>query len=340
VIACVWFPTLVATPTTVSFPIELPTERKGESWYARAGEREIRLSNLDKVFWPLERFTKGDLLTYYFNISPVMLPHLIDRPLTLKRMPNGVEGDFFYEKNAPRHTPKWMTRIPVKAEGGTKTINFLAACDVAEMLWVVNLGCIEFHPLHGRGSDQSRPSYAFFDLDPMGGAPWDTVKHVASLVKVVLDRFGIDSYPKTSGATGMQIMIPTGGKYTYDEIRGFVGAVSDLVHKADPETTTVEWVVKQRGRKVFLDVNMNREGANIAAAYSVRPERGATVSTPFDWGELDDIEPEDWSIETIFDRIATHGDPFLPVAEGPWQDLDAAIKELEAAPRKARYIPR
>ena len=330
----------MATPTTVEFPIELPTERKGEHWYARAGEREIRLSNLDKVMWPKEGYTKGDLLTYYFNISHTMLPHLESRPLTLKRMPNGVEGDFFYEKNAPAHTPEWMKRIPVDSEGSGRTINFLSVCDAAEILWVVNLGCIEFHPLHGKGSDQSHPSYAFFDLDPMNGATWDDVRHVAALVKVVLDRLGIESYPKTSGATGMQIMIPTAGKYDYDQIRGFVGTVSDLVHAADPETTTVEWEIKKRGRKVFLDVNMNRSGANIAGAYSVRPEPGATVSTPFTWDELDEIEPGDWTIETIFDRVAEVGDPFLPVAQGPGQNLDAAIEELDAKPRKARFIPR
>ncbi len=330
----------MATPTTLGFPVELPTERRGEHWYARADEREIRLSNLDKVYWPDEGFLKGDLLTYYFNVSSTMLPHLTDRPLTLKRMPNGVKGDFFYEKNAPSHTPKWMTRIPVRSDGENKTIYFLAVCDVAEMLYVANLGCIEFHPLHGKGRDQTHPSYAFFDLDPMGSATWDEVRHVASLVKVALDRFEIESFPKTSGATGMQIMIPTAGKYDYDTIRGFVGTISDHVHAADPDTTTVEWEVTKRGHKVFLDVNMNRQGANIAAVYSVRPEPGATVSTPFTWDELDEIEPGDWNMETIFDRIAVVGDPFRPVAEGPGQSLDAAIKELDAKPRKARMIKR
>ena len=306
----------------------------------RADEREVRLSNLLKVYWPEEGFTKGDLLTYYFNVSPTMLPHLAERPLTMKRMPNGVGGEFFYEKNAPRHTPEWMHRLPVPAEGGKKLINYLSVCDVAEMLWVANLGCIEFHPLHARGSDQSHPDYAFFDLDPMHGATWDQVRHVAALVKVVLDRLEIQSFPKTSGATGMQVMIPTGRRHNYDEIRGFVGEVSDLVHRADPESTTVEWEVKKRGPKVFLDVNMNREGANIAAAYSVRPEPGGTVSTPFTWDELDDIDPRDWTMGTIFQRIYEVGDPFLEVAQGSGQSLDDAIAELGAKPRKARMVPR
>ena len=328
----------MTSATTIDFPVDLPVVKQGEHWLARYGERSIKLSNLDKIFWPDEGYTKGDLVTYYFNISPVMLPHLEDRPLTLKRMPNGVKGQFFYEKNAPRHKPEWMPTIPVKADGGTKTINFLNVTDVAHMLWIANLGCIEFHPLHARGSEQSLPDYAFFDLDPFEPATWDDVMHVGHLIKMVLDRFEIDSYPKTSGATGMQIMIPLAHKQTYDEVRGFVGAVSDMVHAADPSTTTLEWEVSKRTGKVFLDVNMNREGANIAAAYSVRPEPGATVSTPFKWEESDDIRPEYFTMETIWERVAEIEDPFLPVATGSGFDLAPAIKELKAKPRKARDI--
>lgn len=324
--------------TTIDFPLHLPAERKGEHWHARAGDKQLRLSNLDKIYWPDEGFTKGDLLTYYFNVSPTMLPHLADRPLTLKRMPNGVTGEFFYEKNAPAHTPRWMTTVPVRAESENKTINFLTVCDVADMLYVANLGCIEFHPLHTRSGDQKHPTYAFFDLDPFEPATFDDVKHVALLIKVVLDELGLSSYPKTTGATGMVVMVPIDGTTDYDWVRGFVGGVSDLVHAADPEHTTQEWEIPKRKGKVFLDVNMNREGANIAAAYSVRPEPGGTVSAPFDWDEIDDIYPENFTMATMFDRIAEVGDPFLPLATGPGQNLDAALKKLEAKPRKARDI--
>lgn len=326
--------------TSVDFPAALPAVRREEHWVARAGERELRLSNLHKVFWPQEGYTKGDLLTYYFNVSPVMLPHLIERPLTMKRMPNGITGEFFYEKNAPVHTPEWMPTIPVSSEDSNRTINYLTVGDVAHMLWIANLGCIEFHPLHARGEDQKHPSYAFFDLDPFEPAGWAEVAHVASLVKLVLDRFELDSYPKTSGATGMQIMVPLNRRHGYDEVRGFVGAVSDLVHSADPDSTTLEWEVRNRAGKVFLDVNMNREGANIAAAYSVRPEPGATVSAPFDWDEIDDVHPSEYTIATIFERIADVGDPFAPVASGAGGSLVAAMKELDARPRKARVVKR
>ena len=330
----------MSLPTTIDFPVELPAVKRREHWVARAGDRELRLSNLDKLFWPDDGYNKADLVTYYFNISQVMLPHLVDRPLTMKRMPNGIGGNFFYEKNAPVHTPEWMPTIPVWSSDTQKTINFLTVAEVTHMLWMANLGCIEFHPLHARGVDQEHPSYAFFDLDPFEPAGWDEVAHVAGLVKVVLDQLGIDAYPKTSGATGMQIMVPLDGTLTYGEVRGFVGTISDVVHAADRETTTLEWEVKNRSGKVFLDVNMNRSGANIAAAYSLRPEPGATVSTPLRWDEVADVHPADFTIETIFERVAAAGDPFLPVADGPGQSLRAAIETLDAKPRKARVVRR
>ncbi len=325
-------------PSTIPFPLELPVVRRGEHWVARAGERELRFTNLDKVYWPEEGYTKADLLTYYLNVSAVMLPHVEGRPLTLKRMPEGISGPFFYEKNAPAHTPPWIPRITIASEGG-RSIDFVTVSDAADMLWVAGLGCIEFHPLHARGPDQSRPDYAFFDLDPFPPAGFAEVRHVARLIRTVLERFGIRSYPKTSGATGMQIMVPLGRTLDYPTVRGFVGAVSDLVHAADPDTTTLEWEVKRRTGKVFLDVNMNREGANIAAAYSVRPEPGATVSAPFRWEELDDIEPAAYTMATMPERIAAAGDPFAPVAEGTPQDLGPALEALEVQPRPARRFP-
>ena len=313
-------------PTTIDLPIELPVVKKGDGWHAKAGSKELRLSNLDKIYFPERGYTKADILSYYFNVSPTMLPHLVERPLTLKRMPNGIHGDFFYEKNAPAHTPAWMKTLRVQAEN--KSINYLTVTDVADMLYIANLGAIEFHPLHAKGADQEHPTYAFFDLDPMGSAGWDDVRYVASLVKVVLDQLGVESYPKTSGATGMQIMVPLDRKHDYREVRLFVGAVSRMVHEAEPTATSMEWEVSKRGSTIYLDVNMNREGANIAGAYSVRPEPDATVSTPFEWDELDEVDPKLYTISTIFDRIAEVGDPFLPVAEGPGQSLVEPLEHL------------
>jgi len=314
------------TFATVEMPVELPVVKKGDAWLAKAGDKELRLSNLDKIYFPEKGYTKGDLLGYYFNISPVMLPHLVDRPLTLKRMPEGIHGNFFYEKNAPKYKPDWIKTIPV--ESTNKKINYMTVSDAADMLWLANLGCIEFHPLHAKGLDQTHPTYAFFDLDPMHGAPWDQVRYVASLVYVVLEQLGLRSYPKTSGSTGIQIMVPLDGSHEFLEVRRFVGAVSAMVNQADKEATTLEWEVKKRPKAVYLDVNMNREGANIAAAYSVRPEPAASVSTPFEWDEIEDITPEDNTIATIFERIESKGDLFEDVARGPGQNLDAALEQL------------
>ena len=335
----------MSVATTIDFPLDLPVTKRGEHWVARAGTKELKLSNLDKVYFPERGYTKGDLLTYYFNISPTMLPHLVDRPLTLKRMPGGIHGGFFYEKNAPAHTPSWIETIPVPSDS-RKVINYMTVSDPADMLYLVNLGCIEFHPLHAKGHDQQHPTYAFFDLDPMENAGWEEVRYVAGLVKVVLDQLDITAYPKTSGATGMQIMVPLDGTHDYVEVRRFVGAVSAMVHQADKEVTTMEWEVSKRGSKVYLDVNMNREGANIAGAYSVRPVPEASVSTPFNWDELEEVHPHKYTIGTIFERIEAVGDPFLPVAEGAGQSLDKAMEQLAPVIEafqisgKARAFPR
>lgn len=312
---------------TVEFPLALPVEKDGDRWVARAGEKELRLSNLGKVYFPERGYTKGDLLSYYFNVSPTMLPHLVDRPLTLKRMPNGIHGDFFYEKNAAKHTPKWIETLPTKTSD--KVIDYLTVTDPADMLYVVNLGCIEFHPLHAKGQDQAHPTYAFFDLDPMEGVGWEQVRYVAGLVRFVLDELGIEAFPKTSGATGMQIMVPLDGTHDYTEVRKFVGAVSRMVHEVDKEATSLEWEIARRGSTVYLDVNMNREGANIAGVYSVRPTAEASVSTPFTWDELEEVHPKLYTIETIFERLDEVGDLFLPVAEGPGQSLSEALEHLE-----------
>src|SRR6476659_3038194 len=189
-----------------AFTVELPRPletRKGErdAWWVDLPEQELRLSNLDKIFWPEEGYTKGDLIAYYFNAAEFILPYLAGRPLTMKRMPNGVSGSFFYEKSAPSHTPDWMRRCPVEGEderGRTKRIDYLMVDNVAGLLFMANLGCIEFHPLHSRCDSYEFPDYAFFDLDPMS-APFEDVIVVARHVNAALQALGLDSIAKTSG---------------------------------------------------------------------------------------------------------------------------------------------
>ena len=330
---------------TVESPVPLPAERRGEHWWADVDGREVRLSNLDKVFWPDEGYTKGDLLAYYFNIAGTILPYLRDRPLTMKRMPNGIGGKFFYEKDAPAHTPEWMPRCPVPTSGDDSrwgpakhgVIDYLMVRDAAGLLFVANLGCIEFHPLHSRCGSIEEPDYLFFDLDPFEPATYADVLAVARLVHVSCEHLGLTAYPKTSGATGMQIYVPIRPGFSYEEIRELVGRVGYLLRSADPDRVTMEWEVKKRDGKIFVDHNMNRLGANISSAWSLRPEPGATVSTPVTWEEVEggDIRPGDFTIGTIWERLADAGDPFHPVLDAP-QDITEALEMLGVQQNRTR----
>jgi bifunctional non-homologous end joining protein LigD len=324
---------------TVELPRELPAERDGDVWWATIEGREVRLSNLDKVFWPDEGYTKGDLLAYYFNVSELILPYLAGRPLTMKRMPNGVSGDFFYEKNAPPNTPDWMRRCTVESDDArNKVIDYLLVDDAAGLLFMVNLGCIEFHPLHSRCESYDYPDYAFFDLDPFD-VEFDDVLAVAHHVKAALDVLGLRGYAKTSGATGMQIYVPIEPRFTHDEVREFVRLIGLMIKKADPGRVTMQWEVRTRTGKVFIDHNMNRSGANIAAVYSMRPETGATVSTPVTWEEVSaDVRPTDFTITTVWDRLEKAGDLFRPVISEP-QDLQPAMDALGVDVSSAPPMP-
>ena len=313
---------------TVDLPQPLPAERRGDAWWMETDGRELRLSNLDKIFWPNEGYTKGDLVAYYFNVAELILPYLRDRPLTMKRMPDGIAGDFFYEKTAPSHTPDWVQRCSVASEDSKDgVIGYLMVNDLSTLLYVANLGCIEMHPLHSRCVSVDQPDYLFFDLDPME-APFDMVLAVALHVKAALDALGIVGYPKTSGATGVQIYVPIEPGYSYQQVRDFVGAVGRMIEKADRERVTMAWQIKNRTGKVFIDHNMNRSGANISAVYSVRPEPGATVSTPLTWDEVaSGVTPQDFTIANVWERFADVGDRFEGVLSEP-QDLAPALEAL------------
>jgi bifunctional non-homologous end joining protein LigD len=312
---------------TVETPEALPAERDGEHWWLEIEGRRLRLSNLGKVFWPEEGYTKGDLIAYYYNVGPTLLPYLAQRPLTMKRMPDGIAGPYFYEKNAPSHTPEWMARCRVESDDDEARMgynDFLMAGDLAGLLFVANLGAIEFHPLHSRCDSIDHPDYLFFDLDPFEPATFEDVLAVALHVKAALDHLGLPSYPKTSGATGMQIYVGLDPRPSYDEVRSFVGAVGQAIRGADPQRVTMEYQVSKR-RGIFIDHNMNRRGANISAVYSVRPEPGATVSTPLTWEEVEagDVRPQDFTIANVHDRLAEAGDLFRGVLDEPVDPREA-----------------
>jgi len=329
------------TPFTIELPRTLEVERSGrDAWFTEIAGRELRLSNLDKVFWPDEGYTKGDLLAFYLSVGDLILPHLLDRPLTMKRMPNGISGGFFYEKNAPPTTPDWMPRCPVASEDAKAgLIDYLMVDGLSGVLFVVNLGCIEFHPLHSRCGSVEQPDYLFFDLDPFPPITFDDVLAVALHVRAALDALGLVGYPKTSGATGMQVYVPIEPGYGYDQVRELVGRIGRMINKADPGRTTMLWRVADRSGKVFIDHNMNRLGANIAAVYSMRPEAGATVSTPVTWDEVGGgVRPQDFTIETVWKRFAEVGDLFEAVRTRP-QDLTHAL-EAVGMPADKEFPPR
>ena len=318
-------------PTTVRFPRELPIRRERGAWRATVDGVEIELSNLDKRFWAREGYTKGDLVAYYFAIAERILPVVSGRPLTLKRMPDGADGDFFYAKQAPDHTPDWMPRAPVTSLDSGKTVTYLLADDTASLLYLANLGCIELHPWHSRVDALGRPDYAVFDLDPFD-VGFDAVREVALLVRTALEQLGLRGYPRTSGATGMQVYVPIDRVHTAGETRDWVGRVCRLINRAAPDRTTMEWSVSARAGKVFLDHGMNTEGKNIAATYCLRPERGAPVATPLTWEEVaGGVEPRDFTIATIWSRLAAAGDLWTPVLAGG-QDLRAAMETLGVRP--------
>src|SRR5919109_5538721 len=322
-------------PFTVDFPVPLDAEKQGDAWFVEVDGRELRLSNLTKVFWPKEGYTKGDLITFYANAAPLILPHLHHRPLTMKRMPDGAEGPFFYEKTAPSHTPDWIRRCTVLSEDAKAgVIDSLVVEDAATLLYVANLGCIEMHPLPSRCEDVDPPDSLFFALAPFPPYTYDDVLAVARHIKVILDQLDIPSFPKTSGATGMQIYVPVRrGAYTYSQVRAFVGACGRMIARADKDRVTMAWRVADRAGKVFIDHNMNRQGANIAAAYSLRPEPGATVSTPLTWEEVMEggFEPSDFRIHDVWERFAEVGDLFEGVRTEE-VDLSGAFEALGVRP--------
>src|SRR6266536_2542284 len=328
----------VASRRRLGLPAPLPARRAGDAWRVVAGGRELRVSNLDKVYWPQDRLTKRDLLAYYWNAAPLLLPHLVDRPLTMLRMPDGIEGEAFYEKQVPGHAPDWLPTAPVPGDDG-KVTDMVMAQDLASLLYVINLGCIELHPLHSRAGSLDRPEFALFDLDPFEPYTFADVRAVAKLVKVVLDGLGLRGYPKTSGATGMQVYVPLEPVHPYPDVRAFVEQVGRLLVRAYREKVTMAWPVAERAGKVFIDHQMNRRGANIACAYSLRPRPGAPVSTPLDWDELDeDLEPGDFRIDNVWDRFA-QGDRFAPVLSDR-QSLAAAMEALGVEPSARRRAGR
>ncbi|TSK07435.1 MAG: DNA ligase D [Geobacter sp.] len=288
----------------------------------------IELTNLDKVFWPQEGYTKGDVVAYYRTVAHAMLPHLVDRPESLYRTPNGIAEPGFFQKETGDLPPSWIATREIFSKHVDKNIKFLICQDEATLIYMANLGCIEINPWLSRLQQLDYPDYFVIDLDPED-IPFAKVIDAALAVREVLEKAGAASFPKTSGATGIHIYVPLGGKHNYDTAGGFAKIVATLVHHKTPEFTSLLRSPKLRQKRVYLDFLQNKPGQTLAAPYSIRPRPGAPVSAPLKWEEVKPgLDPGQFTIRTMPGRLERMGDLFAGVL-GPGIDLERCIENLE-----------
>ena len=268
--------------------------------------REIALTNLDKVFFPRPGLTKGDLVRYYVDLAPYVLGHVADRPMLLKRYPDGAEGGFFYQKRAPRHHPEWLRTVHVEFPSG-RSADFPVVDDTAGLAWIANLGCIDLNVWPSRVGHVEQPDYLLIDLDPRDGDPWEAVREIALAAREVLDGLGLASYPKTSGATGIHILCPTLPELEFPDVRRAAKAIARRIAALVPDLAPPPWKVAAR-RGVFVDYGQNARDRTIASAYSIRPTPDARASAPLAWAEVADSDPGAFTLATMRDRVADAGD--------------------------------
>jgi bifunctional non-homologous end joining protein LigD len=305
---------------------ELPLESE-----IRRGKRVLRLSNLDKVFWPEEGITKGDLLAYYRDVAGVLVPHLENRPFTMKRYPDGAFGKFFFQKDAPKHMPEWIARKAFRATSREsrqkRMISYPLVNDDLALLWMVNMGCIDMNVWYSRVDKPEQPDFVLFDLDPSPDVGFKETVQVAHLVKEVLDALELEGFPKTSGSDGIHVLVPVARRYTYADTREFAEIVARTLASTHRGLVTTEWS-KQKRRGVLIDSNQNGEGKTIASVYSVRPREGAPVSTPLRWDEVtEELDPRHFTMEVVLGRIERDGDLYEPVL-AKRQSIGSALKKL------------
>lgn len=296
----------------------------------------VELTNLAKPFWPELGITKGDLLRYYERMAKVLLPHLVDRPMVMKRYPSGWNGDFFFMKRTPSHAPGWVETCRIRHSSGN-VIDFPLIQDLASLLWVINLGCIDLNPWYSRCDDVDRPDYLHFDLDPVPGADFEKVRGVALHIHELLGSLGMDVYPKTTGSRGIHVYVPIVRGPTQKQVWTFAKAFALEVERRFPDVATAVYQVKKRPEgRVLVDYNQNRWGSTLASVYSVRPREGATVSTPLTWKELEaGATTEDFTLMNVPDRVARLGDLWAPPTGGRRFDLEPLLGPSRATGRSA-----
>ena len=284
--------------------------------FVTVDKKELKFTNLPKLYWKKEKITKGDTINYYHKIASFILPYMKDRPQSLNRTPDGAGGMNFYQKDVTGKVPAWVKTHKYRSESDGELKKFLVCTDEASLLYMVNWGCIEMNPWHSRTSTPEKPDYCVIDLDPEK-ISFDKVIETANVIKRVLDDLAVESFCKTSGSSGLHIYIPLAAKYSYDQSRQLAELIVQLVHEEIPGITSLERSPAKRQRKVYLDYLQNRTIQTLAAPYSLRPKPGATVSTPLHWDEVrKGLTIADFTIKNIFDRIKVEGDLFQGVLKG------------------------
>lgn len=284
-------------------------------------------TNLDKVFWPKEGYTKGDVIGYYEKIAPTILPYLKDRPMVLNRHPNGILGKSFFQKNViEKNLPSWIQTTEVKHK--EKSVRYLLVQDKETLLYVANLGCIELNPFHSRVSSPDKPDYLLVDLDPES-VPFKKVVEATLMIHGILDELGMDNYCKTSGGRGLHIYVPLGAKYDFLQVQQMTQLIALLAQQKMPKLISLERSPSVRQKQIYIDVPRNSPKQTIAAPYCIRPRPGAAVSTPLTWDEVNmALNPLEMNIETVAERVQKIGDLFKPVL-GRGANLHKSLAHLK-----------
>jgi bifunctional non-homologous end joining protein LigD len=323
-------------PAQIRREVPLPEEEVHKKKYAIQEDEkstvhvdgiEISISNLNKMYWPEDKLTKGDMIEYYREIAPVLLRYLKDRPQSLHRFPDGIHGNSFFQKDFP-NAPDWVETIPLQSDSNSDPTNYILCQNTASLLYMANLGSIEIHPWNSRKQKLDSPDYLVIDLDP-SDRPFEDVIRVALVVRDSLEELDIISFIKTTGQRGMHVFIPTGAKYSYEQTRQFAQLLCQYIHSKEPEITSLERKPKNRQGLIYLDYLQNKKGATLAAAYSLRPRAKAPVSTPLKWEEVrKGISPQDYNLRNTLKRVEKLGDLWEGVL-GPAIDMEKGLSTLK-----------
>jgi len=310
------------------FGQEAPKNEKDLQVKVKIGKRTLTVSHPNKIYWPNDGYTKGDLIEYYRSIAPFILPHLRDRPLALLRHPGGINEEGFFQKDMPESTPEWLETVGIKSDGEGRKNRYAMCQNEESLIYLVNLGSIDLHSWTSRKGSLDNPDYMIIDLDPEG-VDFDEVIKTALVVKDVLDEAGIDGFCKTSGAAGLHVYVPLGAKYSHDQARELAYLIAVLVNEKLPSTTSIERMPDKRQKKVYIDYLQNGFGKNTAAPYCVRPVKKATVSTPLKWSEIKSgLRPEQFTIRNVLRRLEKTGDLFEGVL-GRGVNIKTALDRLQ-----------